>query len=51
MAFETPADIERFANEPADRIAELAAKYDTPRARRRFRVIAGGPAPPPQETR
>jgi hypothetical protein len=51
VAFETPADIERFANELADRIAELAAKYDSPRARRRFRVIAGGhPAPKPQET-
>ena len=47
VGFETPADIERFANELAERISELAAKYDTPRARRRFRVIAGGhPAPP-----
>lgn len=51
VAFETPADIERFANELADRIAELAAKYHSPTARRRFRVIAGGhPAPQPQET-
>lgn len=51
VGFETPADIERFANELAERISELAAKYDTPRARRRFRVIAGGhPATPrPQE--
>ena len=50
VAFETPADIERFANELADRIAELARKYDTPQAHRRFRVIAGGhPAPKPQE--
>ena len=47
VGFESPADIERFANELADRIAELARKYDSPHARRRFRVIAGGhPAPP-----
>jgi len=51
LVFEAPADIERFANELADRIAELAAKYDTPRARRRYRLMAGAhPAPKPQET-
>lgn len=50
VGFETPADIERFVGELADRVAELAAKYDSPRARRRYRVVAGGhPAPPPQE--
>lgn len=50
VAFETPADIERFANELADHIAELARKYESPQARRRFRVIAGGhPSPKPQE--
>lgn len=50
VGFETPADIERFANELADRVAELAARYDSPAARRRFRVIAGGhPALKPKE--
>lgn len=50
IGLETPADLERFANELADRIAELAARYDTPRARRRFRLIAGAhPAPKPEE--
>ena len=50
VGFETAADIERFVGELADRVAELAAKYESPRARRRYRVVAGGhPAPPPQE--
>jgi DNA-binding transcriptional ArsR family regulator len=50
VAFEHPADIERFANDLAGAVAVLAAKYDTGAARRRYRVVIGGhPAPRPRE--
>ncbi|MEV5407809.1 helix-turn-helix domain-containing protein [Thermopolyspora sp. NPDC052614] len=40
VGFERPADIERFAEELAARVAELAEKYDSPR--RRYRIVVGG---------
>jgi DNA-binding transcriptional ArsR family regulator len=48
VGFERPADIERFADALADRIAELAAEFDSGRSRRRFRLIVGG-YPKPKE--
>jgi DNA-binding transcriptional ArsR family regulator len=51
VGFERPADIERFASELAERVAELAAEFDTPEARRRYRVVIGGhPAGRSEET-
>ena len=50
VGFERPADIERFADALAERIAELAAEFDSGRSRRRFRLIAGG-YPKPKEDR
>lgn len=40
VGFEHPADLERFADALADRIAELAAELGP--GRRRYRVIVGG---------
>ena len=40
VGFEQPADLERFADALADRIAELAAEFGP--GRRRYRVIVGG---------
>jgi DNA-binding transcriptional ArsR family regulator len=48
VGFERPADIERFADALADRIAALAAEFDSGRSRRRFRLIVGG-YPKPKE--
>jgi hypothetical protein len=42
IGFARPADIERFANELADRVAELAARFDTPGAQRRYHLLVGG---------
>lgn len=55
VRFAEPRDIQRFAAELAERVATLAAEYDTPQARRRYRlVVAAHPAPPrnqdPSET-
>jgi hypothetical protein len=50
VGFERPADIELFANALADRIAEIAAEFDSGRSRRRFRLLAGG-YPRPKEDR
>ena len=50
VGFERPADIERFADALAERIAELAAEFSSGRSRRRFRLIAGG-YPKPKEDR
>ena len=50
VGFERPADIERFADALAERIAELAAEFSSGRSRRRFRLIAGG-YPKPKEER
>jgi len=50
VAFERPADIERFADALAERIAELAAEFSSGRSRRRFRLIAGA-YPKPKEER
>lgn len=50
VGFERPTDIRRFADQLAERVAELAAQYDTPAAKRRYRVIVGGhPAAKPEE--
>ncbi|WP_020578556.1 ArsR/SmtB family transcription factor [Actinopolymorpha alba] len=50
VGFSEPADIARFAEDLAARVADLAAAYDAPRARRRYRVIIGGhPAANPTE--
>jgi len=41
-----PADLERFTDVLARRIAETVQEFDTPRGGRRYRVVAGGhPAP------
>jgi DNA-binding transcriptional ArsR family regulator len=40
VGFEHPADLERFTDALADRIAELAAEFAP--GRRRYRVIVGG---------
>jgi DNA-binding transcriptional ArsR family regulator len=48
VGFERPTDIERFADALADRIAELAAEFDSARSHRRFRLIVGG-YPKPKE--
>ena len=40
VGFEQPADLERFADALADRIAELAADFGP--GRRRYRVVVGG---------
>lgn len=42
VSFARPADIERFADELADQVAELAARYSTPDADRRYRITVGG---------
>ena len=48
VGFERPADIERFADELAERVAELAAEFGSGESRRRFRLIAGA-YPKPKE--
>ena len=40
VGFERPADLERFADALADRIAELAASFGP--GKRRYRVVVGG---------
>jgi DNA-binding transcriptional ArsR family regulator len=40
VGFSQPADLERFADALADRIAELAAEFGP--GRRRYRVVVGG---------
>jgi predicted ArsR family transcriptional regulator len=42
VGFAAPADLERFAAELAERVAELAAEYDTPESSRRYRLLIGG---------
>jgi len=42
VGFAEPADIGRFADDLADLVAGLAARYDSPQAKRRYRVVAGG---------
>lgn len=42
VGFERPADIERFADELAAHVAELAARFNSPRARRRYQVMIAG---------
>jgi DNA-binding transcriptional ArsR family regulator len=42
VGFAEPADIERFATELAERVAELAAAYDVPESKRRYRLLIGG---------
>jgi DNA-binding transcriptional ArsR family regulator len=37
-----PADLERFSDALARRIAETVEEFDTPRGGRRYRVVAGG---------
>jgi hypothetical protein len=40
VGFERPADVERFTDALADRIAELAAEFGP--GRRRYRIFLGG---------
>ncbi len=42
VGFDRPADIERFADALADRVAELVAAFDTGRTDHRYRVLIGG---------
>jgi hypothetical protein len=39
IGFAEPADVERFAQRLADRVAELASEFDTPNARRRYHLL------------
>jgi DNA-binding transcriptional ArsR family regulator len=48
VGFEGPEDIEKFSTALADSLARLAARFTTPHAARRYRVVIGGhPAPRP----
>lgn len=42
IGFARPVDIARFAEQLAVRVAELAAEFDSPKARRRYHVLVGG---------
>lgn len=42
IGFSRPADIERFAAGLADRVADLAAEFDSPQSQRRYHVVVGG---------
>jgi DNA-binding transcriptional ArsR family regulator len=42
VGFAEPADVRRFADELADLLAGLAARYDAPGAGPRYRVVVGG---------
>ena len=51
IAFESPAQLRRFVDELAERVAELGSSYDTGRRRGRYRILVGGhPAPKPEES-
>ncbi|WP_232666647.1 winged helix-turn-helix domain-containing protein [Pseudonocardia sp. TRM90224] len=56
VGFAEPADIARFADELAGRVAELAAAYGSARSERRYRLVIAGhpatqtPAPTPTPT-
>ena len=41
IGFDRPADLERFADRLAERVADLAAEYDSPSAPRRYRLLIG----------
>lgn len=49
VGFEQPADIERFADQLAEQVAVLVARFDTGAAQRRYRVIVGGHPLPKRE--
>lgn len=49
VGFDRPADIERFADALADRVADLVAAFDTGRADHRYRLVIGGHPLPEQE--
>lgn len=50
VGFSSPADIAQFAEDLATRIADLAAAYNSPQAKRRYQlIIAGHPAERPTE--
>jgi DNA-binding transcriptional ArsR family regulator len=52
VGFARPADIQRFADALAERVAELAARFAAPGVRRRYRVVIGGlPSNRAEETR
>lgn len=42
VGFSRPADIAQFAEDLAAEVADLAARYDSPQAQRRYRLIIGG---------
>lgn len=42
IGFDQPADITRFAEQLATRVAELAAEFDSPSASRRYHLLVGG---------
>jgi DNA-binding transcriptional ArsR family regulator len=51
VGFARPVDLQRFVDRLADRVAELAAEFDTAGSRRRYRVVVGGhPVRPPART-
>ena len=49
VGFEQPADIERFADQLAEQVAQVAARFDTGTAEHRYRVIVGGHPLPKRE--
>lgn len=49
VGFAKPADIARFAEDLAARVAELASEYTSAASRRRYRVVIGGHPVPAKE--
>jgi DNA-binding transcriptional ArsR family regulator len=48
VGFAQPADVERFAQRLADRVAELASEFDSPTARRRYHLLVAAHPRRPQ---
>jgi len=50
VGFDQPADIARFADQLADKVAELASQFGATGARRRYRLLLGGHPAGPDDT-
>jgi DNA-binding transcriptional ArsR family regulator len=51
VGFDRPADIARFADQLADKVAELASQFGATGAGRRYRLIIGGHPARPEDPR
>jgi DNA-binding transcriptional ArsR family regulator len=51
VGFDRPADIIRFADQLADKVAELASQFAATGARRRYRLLIGGLPAGPEDPR